>query len=169
MTAVETLASLDRYLATAYRPDADFIDGRLIERPRPQLPHSICQRELVITLAALKKTLGIAVYPEPRIQVAPTRFRIPDIAVTLTPAPKHPTHLITPPFLCIEIQSPEDSFTSMMDRVADYQRFAVPHIWVIDPEQKSGWIWTATTAAPAIDGFFHAGPIQISLHSLDWD
>ena len=170
MMATATELSVEEYLANSYRPDADYVDGHIIERPRPQLPHSICQRELIYILKGLKKTLGVAVYPEQRVQVALRRFRIPDITVTKSPAPKHPTHLVAPPFLCIEILSPEDTFTFMMERVADYQRFGVEHIWVIDPEQKSGWTWTNDGApAPAVYGLFEAGPIRISLADLDWD
>ena len=170
MLATSSELSVEEYLATSYRPDADYVDGHIIERPMPQLPHSICQRELILVLGNLKKALGIRVYPEQRVQVAPRRFRIPDITVTNSPAPKHPTHLVTPPFLCIEILSPEDNFTSMMDRVADYQSFGVEHIWLIDPERKSGWTWTrADGPVPAVDGLFEAGLIRISLADLDRD
>ena len=80
-------------------------------------------------------------FPECRVQVAPTRYRIPDIAVTK----QRPRGRILrePPFLCIEILSPDDRASRLEDKIDDYLRFGVAHIWVIDPQRRSAWSYTA--------------------------
>jgi Uma2 family endonuclease len=44
-----------------------------------------------------------------RVHVKPTRFRIPDICIVL--GDKYEKILTKPPFLCIEILSPEDRWS----------------------------------------------------------
>jgi hypothetical protein len=51
---------VEKHLSTSYRPDADYIEGRIIARAVPELPHSICQRELVAFLNLRKKSLALA-------------------------------------------------------------------------------------------------------------
>ena len=54
----------------------------------------------------------------------------------------------SPPYLCIEIMSPDDTMTAMQDRIDNYLAFGVPNVWVIDPSKHGGWRvpeagWTA--------------------------
>ncbi len=48
---------------------------------------------------------------EQRVQVSPTRFRIPDVCVVLGKPDRQIFR--TPPFLCIEILSQDDRMTRM--------------------------------------------------------
>ena len=81
-------------------------------------------------------------FPEQRIQVSKTRFRIPDVCVTLGV----PTEqiLTKPPFICIEILSPEDRWPRIQQRIDDYLAMGVPYVWVLDPSTK-----TAYSATPS--------------------
>ena len=54
-----------------------------------------------------RQELGIHVFPEQRVQVSATRFRVPDICVVAGPRPKD-LILKEPPLICIEILSKED-------------------------------------------------------------
>jgi Uma2 family endonuclease len=47
-----------------------------------------------------------------------------------------------PPYLCIEIMSPDDTMAATQDRIDDYLRFGVPSVWVIDPWKHRGWVVT---------------------------
>jgi Uma2 family endonuclease len=86
-----------------------------------------------------RKDLGITVVNDQRVQVGKTRFRVPDICVTLEP----PQQIFTlPPFLCIEILSPEDRLAAMQDRAADYLTMGVPYVFVIDPKTRKTYRWT---------------------------
>ena len=44
-----------------------------------------------------------------------------------------------PPYLCVELMSPDDTITGMQDRIDDYLRFGVPNIWVVDSWKQRGW------------------------------
>jgi Uma2 family endonuclease len=134
-----TLISVSEYLATSYRPDRDYIDGEVQERNLGERDHSWMQDEIFLQFHAYRASLGLYAFLEQRIQVKPTRFRVPDISVTRGyPAEQVFTQL---PFLCIEILSPEDSESSMQERIDDYLAFGVENIWLIDPERRrASWV-----------------------------
>ena len=46
-----------------------------------------------------------------------------------------------PPFLCIEVLSPDNRMKQISERVDDYLRFGVPSVWVIDPDTRSGYVY----------------------------
>jgi hypothetical protein len=81
-TATHTV-SLDTYLHTAYRPDCDWVEGELRERHVGQFEHSNFQAELIAFFRNRRDAWKVRALPEKRIQVAATRFRVPDIVVIL--------------------------------------------------------------------------------------
>src|SRR5678810_427640 len=133
--ASRTLISVEEYLRTSYRPDCDYVDGEVLERNVGEKDHSSLQKKIILYLAAREQQLGICVFPEQRVQVGPTRFRIPDVCVTVgEPAEQIFTK---PPFICSEILSPEDRWPRIQQRIDDYLAMGVPYVWVIDPGTKS--------------------------------
>jgi|SRR5579871_910247 len=138
--ASRTLASVEEYLRTSYRPDCDYIDGEIVERNVGELDHSDLQSEIVAYFRSRRKTLGIFAYAEQRVQVSPTRFRIPDICV-LTRRPAEQIFR-TPPFIVIEILSKDDRLTQMQERIDDYLQFGVRYVWLVDPATRRAWSYT---------------------------
>src|SRR5271165_5436952 len=114
MNAVPTPAriSVGEYLATSYRPDCDYVDGVVEERNLGEKEHAILQRALTILFGVKRNEWHVEVYPELRVQVSPTRFRIPDITVTAAGL-EWERILRTPPLLFIEILSPEDTMARL--------------------------------------------------------
>jgi Uma2 family endonuclease len=51
----------------------------------------------------------------------------------------------TPPFLCVEILSPEDRMTRVKERIDDYLTMGVSYVWVLDPTDQQ--VYVATPAA----------------------
>ena len=47
-----------------------------------------------------------------------------------------------PPFLCIEVLSPEDRAGRIQRKIDDYLGFGVRYVWLIDPSQKRAWSYT---------------------------
>lgn len=137
-----TLISVDDYLNTSYSPDREYIDGAIVERNLGEKTHSGIQRELIIYLGARRKKLGIEVYPEQRVQVSPTRFRIPDVTVVKASQPQDEIFRL-PPHLCIEILSKDDTMEYMQEKIDDYLRFGVPYIWIINPKNRKGYVVTS--------------------------
>jgi len=90
-----------------------------------------------------RKELGIHVFPDQRVQVKPTRFRVPDVCVVLGARPKEQV-FTKPPFICIEILSPEDRWSRMQDRIDDFLAFGVPYVWVLDPQSRKAYVCTST-------------------------
>ena len=76
---------------------------------------------------------NIRVLPEQRIQVAPSRFRVPDLCVVSRKQRLEPV-FTEPPLICVEILSKQDSLHSLQERVDDYRAFGIPNIWVLNPD-----------------------------------
>ena len=135
--ASRTLISVEEYLRTSYSPDCDYVDGEVQERNLGELDHSSLQMKVLMYLGNRQKEWGINVFPEQRVQVKPTRFRVPDVCVTLGPPSEQV--LTKPPFLCVEILSPEDRLSRVEQRVDDYLAMGVRFVWVLDPATKRAW------------------------------
>ena len=135
-----TLVSVDEYIRTSYSPDCDYVDGEVLERNLGERDHSLQQKRMILYLGLREKQWGVEVFPQQRVQVKPNRFRIPDVCVTLG----HPAEqiLTQPPFICIEILSPEDRMSRIEERVDDYLAMGVPYVWVLDPATKRAWTIT---------------------------
>ncbi len=129
------------YLTSVYRPDCDYVDGEVLERTLGEREHSFIQAALVSYFFTRRKELGIEVYPEQRVQVKLRRYRIPDVCVVLGGTKEK--IFTTPPFLCIEILSPEDRITRVWERIHDYFEMGVPNVWIVDPENRTAHIATA--------------------------
>ena len=137
-----TLISVEEYLRTSYRPDCDYIDGEVLERNVGEKSHTKLQKAILLYLSAREKELGIWVIQEQRVQVSAKRFRIPDICVTL--GEPNEEILRQPPFICIEILSPEDRWPRIQQRIDDYLAMGVPSVWVLDPAAKTAYSVTRT-------------------------
>ena len=136
-----TLISLQEYLASTYEPDCDYVDGHLEERNLGEVNHSRLQMRVGAYLLAHYGDRGIEVFPELRVQVKSHRFRVPDLCLTVGPPQEQ--ILTHPPFLCIEILSPEDRMSRVETRINDYLAMGVRYVWVLDPETRQAFIATA--------------------------
>ena len=132
------LISVSEYLHTSYRPDCDYVDGMVEERDLGEKDHSAFQMAISAYLYNRRKLWNIQVFPEWRVQVATTRFRIPDICVVLG-QDEQEAILRKPPFICIEILSSEDRMSRIQERINDYFTFGVPYVWLVDPRGRKGY------------------------------
>ena len=139
--SARTLISVEDYLASCYEPDCDFVDGHIEERNVGEWDHSRLQLKVGAYLLAQYGNTGIEVVTELRIRVTETRVRIPDICVFLENPPARVPR--TPPFICIEILSPEDRMSRVEIRINDYLAMGVPYVWVLDPQTKQAFASTA--------------------------
>jgi Uma2 family endonuclease len=57
-----------------------------------------------------------------------------------------------PPFLCVEILSPEDRMIRVEERISDYWGFGVRYVWVVNPQAGTGWIYSSASPRFAHDG-----------------
>jgi len=134
--------SVEEYKHTTFEgADCEFLDGEVVERNMGEIPHSTVQMELAFLLRLLTPSLGIQVKPEIRIQVSATRFRVADVAVwragnigTSIPS--------VPPFLVIEIISPEDRIVRMQPKIQEYLSIGVEYVWLIDPQESQALVYS---------------------------
>jgi Uma2 family endonuclease len=146
--AASTLVSIEQYLKTSYRPDVEFIDGELKEKPKVQWAHVRLQSLLCEWFGRHEDEWSIIGGPEARTRVSASRVRLPDV-VMISAGPS-PQTLVDPPLIVIEIVSPGDSHSELEARVRDYDAMGVPNIWIIDPQQRvarvcHGSSWTEVT------------------------
>ncbi len=164
--ASSTAIPVEQYLRTTYRPDCDYVDGELMERNVGEFEHSTVQGILIRLLYERARDLRFRVNPELRMRVNATRFRIPDICVILKAQRPEPV-LTEPPFLCIEVVSPDDRMSRVIERVKEYLVFGVEYVWVIDPESRTAYSYTRTEGREVRDELVTANPnISISLSEL---
>jgi Uma2 family endonuclease len=112
-----------------------------VERTLPTPTHSQIQAILILLLAPLFKRARLFILPELRVQIEPRLFRFADLAVYLESLPKG-RYATSPAFIAIEIVSPDDRRGRLTERLEDYRRWGVPHIWLVDPQRKRLWEYT---------------------------
>jgi Uma2 family endonuclease len=154
---------VEEYLHTSFRPDCDFIDGEVFERNVGLRRHSYAQGQIAIWLgdhANLGSLMSL------RVRVEPDRIRVPDIVVVELPFPDEEV-FTSPPYLCIEIMSPDDTMSSIQDRLDDYLHFGVPNIWVVNPWKHRGWSVTAEGWAVASDGIMRTADGRVAMPLAD--
>jgi Uma2 family endonuclease len=134
--ATTTHVPVEVYLRSSYEPDAEYVDGEIEERPAAELDHSSWQMAILAWFANHSKEWGIRVLPSLHIQVAATRYRVPDVAVLdrSQPIEQIPTH---PPLAVFEVLSPEDRLQRLKRKLEDYRAMGIPEIWVIDPQDST--------------------------------
>jgi Uma2 family endonuclease len=139
--ATRTLITVEEYLATVYRPDCDYVDGAVLERNLGEKDHGRSQLKLGAFFLARQAQWNTYAIVEQRVQVRSGRFRVPDVCVLLGRTDEQ--ILTTPPFLCVEILSPEDRMSRVQDRIDDYFAMGVPNVWVVDPARRCAYEATA--------------------------
>ncbi len=124
--------SVEEYLSMEFEHDCEYVDGVIEERDLGEFEHSYVQG-LVVTLFNNKKSeWGVYALPEQRVQTRKTHYRIPDVTVLREGAKREPI-LTHPPFLVVEIQSPDQPMRRTTIKATEYRAFGIEHVWVIDP------------------------------------
>jgi Uma2 family endonuclease len=160
-----TLISVEEYLSSSYEPDCDYVDGVLEERYLGERGHSRLQLVLARYLGNREVEWNVWVLPEQRIRVGPRRFRVPDICVISREQEieEIPTK---PPLVCIEILSPEDRWSRVDKRIADFLAMGVERIWVFDPKKREIFEYTKNGRRKVVEDLLEAPPVSIRISEL---
>ncbi len=140
--------------------------GRFSKRNVGESDHGKLQREFIYYFRTREESLDVYIFPEQRVQISKRRFRIPDLC--LVPGPE-PDDLIfyTPPLVCIEILSKDDTLERMQERIDDYLTFGVRYVWVVDPRTRRAWIYTNDGSQEVMDGVLRTESPIISVPLAD--
>ena len=84
-----------------------------------------------------------------RLKIRPSRYRVADLAVWRDDniGTRIPT---VPPFLVIEIPSPEDRMVRMLPKIQEYLSIGVQWIWIVDPREQSALLYSQQNPAGAL-------------------
>ena len=152
MHLTPTLVSVEEYLRTSFSDgDREYVDGHIVERNLGEKSHSKTQGELIYLFRVLRSTHGTHAFPEQRVQVKPTRFRVPDVCVYIGGEPDEQV-FHTPPFLVVEILSKDDKPGEIQEKIRDYTEFGVRFVWDIDPCARQGYVYTERDSFEVKDG-----------------
>jgi Uma2 family endonuclease len=134
--ATTTDVPVEVYLRSSYEPDAEYVDGKIEERPMGEFDHASWQLAVQTWFWQHQKEWNIRALPSLRMKAAATRYRVPDVTVLdrTLPIEQIITH---PPLAVFEVLSPEDSLQRLKRKLEDYRNMGIPEIWVIDPQDST--------------------------------
>ncbi len=150
---------VEEYLALAFpdRPEPDYVHGEVVERALPTPIHAQIQVLLGILFAPLQQRARLILMSELRVRIQPRLFRVIDFAVYRDRRPEG-RYATDPAFIAIEIVSPDDNYYNLTQRLEDYRRWGVPHVWLVDPWLKrlyeyteAGLLQRASLALPELE------------------
>jgi Uma2 family endonuclease len=161
------LMSVEEYLHTVFEgADCEYLDGEVVERNMGELPHGRIQARLLVRLSALAAELGLEIVPEIRIQVSPHRYRVADIAVWRAGniGERIPT---VPPFLVIEILSPEDRMVRMLPKIQEYLSIGAEWIWAVDPDERMALVYSQAAPTGTLSDVLRTGNPDLEIPLSD--
>jgi Uma2 family endonuclease len=146
--ATATRIALGEYLKSHFEPDAEFVHGEIEERSVGEYEHNLVQWAILDWFRRHDKQWSTRSIQEQRTLLGPEKVRIPDVSVWPREIPVQPV-FSAPQLIAIEVLSPEDRHSKVQEKIDDYRRFSIPHIWIIDPIERTGWDcsdgnWTRT-------------------------
>ena len=84
------------------------------------------------------KDWNIRAFPEVRIRITPTRFRVADVGLYSRDIPVKQVRGERP-LAISEVVSPEDRISRYDTRIKDYRQLGIQHIWLVDPQTYRGY------------------------------
>jgi Uma2 family endonuclease len=113
--------TVEEYLRSTEKPNAEYIDGVVRRKPTPTFKHGKMQARLSRLIDDLRE---FEATPEQTLGLSERKYLAPDVAVQRIdelqqPIPEKPI------FLCIEILSSEDRFSELVAKCEDYHDWGV--------------------------------------------
>jgi Uma2 family endonuclease len=121
------------------KPHYELLDGAAVQKALPARLHSILQ----FILSVMLKELGFNSRPELTLAIDEAWEPTPDVCGILGPEEDpYPTHAVA---VAIEVLSPDDRFTRVIQKCRKYAEWGVPDILVYDPVARDAWYWDAVS------------------------
>jgi len=165
--AFDKPVSVEEYLSMVFEHDCEYVDGVIEERDLGEFEHAYVQGLLIGLFLKNRKEWGVYPLPEQRVQTQMTHFRVPDVTILREGTRREPI-LTHPPFMVIEVQSPDQPMRRMADKATEYLAFGIEHVWVVDPYARVGYRGTAQGLELVRSGELSipGSPIRIVLDEL---
>jgi Uma2 family endonuclease len=142
MNAVADKLTVEQFRATYAdcKPYYELLDGEAVQKALPTEPHSILQTVLSFVL----KEIGFRPRTELTLPISETWEPIPDVSGLLAPLGGKP-YPTSPVPVVVEILSPGDPFTRVIQKCRRYAEWGIPDILVFDPNGREAWYWDTAT------------------------
>ena len=122
----------------------EVLDGELLVTPSPSPDHQVVLGRLYRLLDdyVVKHGLGLVI-PDVDLLFQTGQFLRPDLLVVpeASRGGIKRRGIEVAPSLVVEILSPTSSGIDLVKKPARYADFGIPEYWVLDPEDKSAWVW----------------------------
>jgi Uma2 family endonuclease len=142
MSATADKLTLQRFgdLYAERKPHFELLDGEAVQKALPSKLHSILQ----FVLALMLKELGFKSRPELTLAIDESWAPAPDVCGIIGPDEEgpYPTRAVA---VAIEILSPDDRFTRLLEKCQKYGDWGVRDILVFDPAAREAWYWNTAT------------------------
>ncbi len=140
------------------KPYYELLDGAAVQKSLPTRLHSILQ----FVLSVMLKELGFKSRPELTLAIDEAWEPTPDVCGVLG-AEEDPylTHAVA---VAIEVLSPDDRFTRVIQKCRKYSEWGIEDILVYDPVNREVWYWDTVTGGliHSKDSFrFRSRPVEI--------
>lgn len=145
------------------KPAYEYWYGSAVRKSSSTILHGVVQRAIALLL--VKASWNAA--SEVRLKVVRDAEPVPDVlAVRGKFKGRYPT---VAPELCVEILSPGDRLTRVLEKARIYISWGSQCVWIIDPEQRTAWSVSQEAPEPAWiapEGALRIGDTAIELHAL---
>ena len=138
MAAVQTLISVEDYLAHETKPASEYEDGVLRQKPMATWDHGVLQKRIGYLLDHAAPALVSA--SEVTVRIREGKYLVPDVIVQRRDAIQRP-YPVEPVHLCVEILSPSDRISEALAKCEEYHAWGVAMTWILDPDERRAWLF----------------------------
>lgn len=140
------------------KPASEYIDGKIYQKPMPQGKHSSLQTRLPAVINQVGEPQQLAsAFTELRVTFG-KRSIVPDISVfewariPLDANGEIENKIEIPPDWVIEILSPEQTSTRVIEKIIFYLKNGTKQGWFIDPEERLIMVFTPNQLPTTMEG-----------------
>ena len=151
--------SEEEYLALDTNHLIEFDHGRLEFLPMPDISH----QRIVAFLYRLLWTyvsargLGEALFAPMPVRLWAKKYREPDILFLRATRRQIRGSYVTPPYLVMEVVSPDDPDRDYVDKRREYAQAGIPEYWIVDPARALVTVLRLADDQYAVHGEFSPG------------
>ncbi len=160
--SVSTLITADEFAQMSFDSPVELVRGEVIEMTRPGGVHGVACGNVYFNVEnwsrSQSKLSAWVVVPNDSGVVTkrePDTVRGPDVFVVRRdrlPAGRIPKgNFPIAPEVCIEVRSPHDRWSEIIQKVSEYLAIGVQEVWVIDPERRRVHVYFADTEPDVLE------------------
>jgi Uma2 family endonuclease len=140
------------------------IDGREVRKPLPKKLHAFVQSYL-IRILSVNAQPNVRVLSELNVLCADDRV-IPDVTVVRRNARYIDGDLTDPAILAVEILSPGQPLSILIDKAERLIKAGTTMCWIIWPERRQAWMFSVDALREAGETLTAGNAIEVSLAAM---